>query len=81
MYVNAFIPFSHRIILYCDLSHENFISLIEGLHHLGYETQATDSGEFSIYTEKANEQPNIHTMWADEDTWEEILEIAERLRE
>jgi hypothetical protein len=79
MYINAYIPYNHRIILYCDLSHENFIFLVENLHKLGYLTQATDSGEFSIYSKEENEQPNIHTMWADEETFQGVIKAAQTL--
>lgn len=78
MIINSYIPNDCRIMFYCDLSHENFVTFIKELHKMGFETQVTDSGEFEMHSQ--NEKSDIECLWADEDTWLGALENAKKIK-
>lgn len=78
MIINARIAYKLRVMFQCDLSHENFISFIQSLHELGFDTEVTDSGEFNYFSE--TDHPDVNVYWVDEDTVKDVIEIVTTLK-
>lgn len=80
MFIRAHYKKGLVIELCCDLSHENFILFIDAINSMGFKTNISDSNNFKDTFNTEDEPSMNHTMWADEDTWIEILEIIKKIK-
>ena len=67
------------IELICDLSHENLVKFIDSLHDLNFVVELSDENIFKETFNKEEEIAINHSMWADEDTWLDVLEIIDKI--
>lgn len=72
MFISATVKPPNRVVLSCDLSHENFVKLIEILHLLKYSTEITDKSDWDFYS--VVDSKEVHAFWVDEDTFTDVIE-------